>query len=387
MRKVLLTAALVCSIALLAAAPAATRYPQPEYKDVVPGVAYGTVRLEQPSLVYYVVKVDLSGRGYAVRMVNAREGEYLASLSERVVNEGGKLIAAINGDYFDRGEHRVPKGILVAGNELLFSPAARRSAFVLDARNRPFIDVPRMGVKVALGSASQWKEIVKVNRLRDKDEKGIFLYTSGWRGAVPAVQAGQTLIAKSGPLLAGKETRGELVKILPGESVDVPDDGFALTMDRLPSFVRKQLEQRKTVRVKVGFVPDAREAIGGGPRLVRSRRPSVEFSREGFSTGERNYLERKRHPRSAVGYGDSRQTVILCTVQGRCSESAGLTSKEMAELMVALGATDAMAFDGGGSVGLFVDGKVVMSGNSHGGRPQHRVLANALGVFAVAGGE
>lgn len=317
-------------------------------------------------------------------MINAREGEYLASLSDRVLNDGGKLIAAINGDYFGRGENKVPKGILVAGGELLFSPAAKRSAFVLDARNRPFIDIPRMGVKVALGSASQWKEVVKVNRLRDGDEKGLFLYTSGWRGTVPAVRAGQALIVKGGPLLAGEETRGELVKIIPGERVDVPGDGFALTVDRLPTLTRKQLEQRKSVRVKVGFVPDAREAIGGGPRLVRNRRPSPEFAREGFSTGERNYLERKRHPRSAVGYGNSRQTVILCAVQGRCSESAGLTSKEMAELMVALGASDAMAFDGGGSVGLFVDGSVVMSGNSQGGRPQHRVLANALGVFAVA---
>ena len=60
-----------------------------------------------------------------------------------------------------------------------------------------------------------------------------------------------------------------------------------------------------------------------------------------------------------------------------------MTARELAELMIGLGAVDAMSFDGGGSVGLYVGDQVVMRGNSHDGTPENRALANALAVFAV----
>ena len=49
-----------------------------------------------------------------------------------------------------------------------------------------------------------------------------------------------------------------------------------------------------------------------------------------------------------------------------------------------LGASDAMAFDGGGSVGMFVNGKMVTTQGS--GSAKERVLSNAVGIFSAGGG-
>ena len=54
---------------------------------------------------------------------------------------------------------------------------------------------------------------------------------------------------------------------------------------------------------------------------------------------------------------------------------SGLKVKELAELMLFLGATEAMAFDGGRSVSMFAAGKEVVKG--------HREMADALGVFQI----
>ena len=65
---------------------------------------------------------------------------------------------------------------------------------------------------------------------------------------------------------------------------------------------------------------------------------------------------------------------------GRAEDEAGLTLPELAQLMVGLGARDAINLDGGGSATLIADGKLrnrprqAWGLDVHGGRP----LATAL---------
>ena len=49
----------------------------------------------------------------------------------------------------------------------------------------------------------------------------------------------------------------------------------------------------------------------------------------------------------------------MITVDGRQAESAGINLQRLAEILLELGATDAMNLDGGGSTTMFLDGKVV----------------------------
>jgi exopolysaccharide biosynthesis protein len=92
------------------------------------------------------------------------------------------------------------------------------------------------------------------------------------------------------------------------------------------------------------------EAVGGRPRLVRDSVIVPEVDTEGqagFATG--------RHPRTAVGIADEGRRLLLVVVDGRRPNySDGMTLRELARLMLALGARDALNLDGGGSTTMVV---------------------------------
>ena len=72
------------------------------------------------------------------------------------------------------------------------------------------------------------------------------------------------------------------------------------------------------------------EAVGGGPRIIRDGRISIEYKQEHL--GRAPALE--RHPRTAVGYSSDRETLFLVTVDGRQpGYSVGMSLRELADLM------------------------------------------------------
>lgn len=98
---------------------------------------------------------------------------------------------------------------------------------------------------------------------------------------------------------------------------------------------------------------DPQQAVGGGPVLVKNGKINVTSREEGFGG---SHLQ--RHPRSAIGYKD-KNTLLLMVVDGRQLASAGVTLPELAELMAAIGAKDALNLDGGGSSAMVAAGEVV----------------------------
>ena len=92
-----------------------------------------------------------------------------------------------------------------------------------------------------------------------------------------------------------------------------------------------------------------------------------------------------RHPRTAVGLTRDRRTLIIVVADGRRRGIAGLTGYELADLMLELGAWDAVNLDGGGSSELWMR-PLSRTGNRHryvvndpsDGR--ERIVVNHLGV-------
>lgn len=90
-----------------------------------------------------------------------------------------------------------------------------------------------------------------------------------------------------------------------------------------------------------------RAAVSGAPMLVRDGRPdtaAIEASPE----------PRRRHPRTIAGVSRDGRTLWLVVADGRQPSSRGLDLYEAADLLVELGAHDAINLDGGGSSALFV---------------------------------
>jgi exopolysaccharide biosynthesis protein len=72
----------------------------------------------------------------------------------------------------------------------------------------------------------------------------------------------------------------------------------------------------------------------------------------------KNDFNTRRNPRTAVGRRAD-GTVLLVVADGRNREAAGLSMRELQQVMAALGCVDAINLDGGGSTTMVVHGEVV----------------------------
>lgn len=96
-----------------------------------------------------------------------------------------------------------------------------------------------------------------------------------------------------------------------------------------------------------------------------------------------NNFNNTRHPRTAVGRR-SDGTVLLVVADGRSEQAAGLSMAELQQVMTALGCSDAINLDGGGSTTMVVRGEVVNhpSDNRQFDAAGERIVANAICVKA-----
>ena len=101
------------------------------------------------------------------------------------------------------------------------------------------------------------------------------------------------------------------------------------------------------------------DLLQAGPLLVAGHRPVVHegIDPEGFSANSRQFdsdITVGRYPRAALGVLPGWVLAVAC--DGRSNTDAGLTLRELAELMAELGAARAINLDGGGSTSLVYEG-------------------------------
>ncbi len=130
-----------------------------------------------------------------------------------------------------------------------------------------------------------------------------------------------------------------------------------------------------------------REAIGGGPRLVKDgKNVAVEnYWKEVLHSGGTS--GKSRQPRTAIGYtADNKLIMIVCDGR-KMNGSSGYTLSELAEKFISLGVTDAINLDGGGSSCMVgKDGKVLNrpSDSGTGSAIIERKVPTAVVVYKLA---
>lgn len=118
--------------------------------------------------------------------------------------------------------------------------------------------------------------------------------------------------------------------------------------------------------------------VGGFPELLDDGRPVMVLT---LDRGQD--FASVRHPRTAVGYDSSSQTLWLLVVDGRQGAySSGMTLRELTGTLLSAGATEALNLDGGGSSVMIVRGTVRSRPSDPDGE---RAVRNALAVVSAPG--
>lgn len=310
--------------------------------------------------------VDLNVPGVALRPALAGETVVQRAPTSRIGAREGALVS-INGGFFaPRGQ---PLGLLVIDGEWITHPIKGRTCLGITDDGKLLMGrVTFDGCVIADGAGTVALDGLNCGHVNPNEA---IAYTKRWGPKLAGhPTAVRVVISKTGVITLVEKWQRDVV---------IPPGGFVISAVGAKA---KQLEKARrggtakvTLRTKPNW-PNLRHAIGGGPRLVKNGQVFITADLEGFASDVRA----GRAPRTAVGIRPDGQ-VLLVTVDGRQPGiSEGVTLRELASLMIKLGARDAMGLDGGGSTTLWLEGQIM-------NRPSdgvERRVSNALVVVAEA---
>ncbi|WP_051696270.1 phosphodiester glycosidase family protein [Streptomyces sp. NRRL S-244] len=324
--------------------------------------------------------VDLGGSG-GVR------AEYLGGRGPATVAEsaarhpagpGRRVVAAVNGDFFDIRGTGAPLGPGLGGGRLLHSAgpgpgAAPAVGFGADGRGR-VLGLGLDGSVTLPGGAV--RPLTGYNAARPAAE-GLSAYTADWPGKeLPAL--GTAVAVRDGRVTAAAPP------VRAPARRERPEPGTTLLAAAVNGSAASELAALRpgdAVAVAARAVPGAGPipvaAVGGREALVVAGVPQNH-------DGEPNNTAA---PRTAVGFSRDGRRLRILTVDGRQRDSGGLTLTALGGLMHRLGSYEALNLDGGGSSTLLagLSGATALAlENSPSDGPQ-RPVPNGLVLTAPAG--
>lgn len=343
---------------------------------MVPGVSY---RMEvDPNLprVVHALRISPTAPGVELRP-ELGDGAVFADGTDRgrievseMVRRSGAVVG-VNADFFPwTGD---PLGAMVARGEIISRPDARRAILGWGS------DGPRVGRLNWRGSATLGGIKVNLDGLNEETpENGVALFTAvaGQAvarpnclylvidvGAAKWVPTGEVkgrveMIFRDLPTLPVQPNKavvaargtamGPLAAIEPGAEVTLSNTTSGFDWSKIDN------------------------VIGGGPFLVRGGKAAIDWREQGFKEA----FATERHPRTAAGF-TAEGDIWLVVIDGRQPNSIGATLAETARVMIALGCTDAINLDGGGSSVISLAGRAL---NRPSDGPERKV-ANAVLLF------
>lgn len=298
--------------------------------QVVPGVnatvwdehdARGPIRA-------YLLAVDWKAKGVTLDYANDGAVQRTAPVKQILARDGA--IAGVNGDFFDIGDTGAPLGIGRDRQRGLLNGRAAgwNSTFSINKWGRPAIGV--------LSTTATIKErpglrITNVNSPAVTADS-VGLYTRAWgRTSGYRVTDGQTSHVRMVLVRDGRVVDNR-VKL----PMNTKINGQLLIGRGAGAKALVNLKPGKKVTLQTHLEGTPRMAITGNAFLVK----------DGLITARD---DAEMHPRTAIGIDNDTHEILLLVVDGRQSFSRGYTMVEMANMMIDLGADEAINLDGGGS--------------------------------------
>lgn len=332
-----------------------------------PGVHhFELVKDDGPQRVHVAAVLPNSG----VRVVPVLSSGQVASAAPRLERTSSmclrvECVVAVNADFFNTQNEQPVGGFAVAG-ELLRSPVNTHSQLFFDTHGKPAAGVISATVRIV---ATDLQELATPQLNVARGDNALVAYTAAFGPTTRTDAAGAELVGRimrpSGGLRIGQTAVVKFTELrdAAGDTA-IPRDGVVLSGHGTAAAELRDLWRRVTARaissralVRVETSPELTDTVGGVPVLVREGRS--------VATDDGSAFFRERHPRTVVGW-TAGGVLLLVTADGRQPGYAlGLTLREAADLMVGLGAIEALNLDGGGSTTFVSKGHLANRPSDH----------------------
>lgn len=352
---------------------------------VVPGVRHTSITFPSVPLKVNILEIDLANPLLNVETAKAaKDGneilfakEKTSSIALRKTNDSLQVIGAINGDFFDV-QNGAPINIQIENGEVVKKSGSvpPKSIFGLTKEKKAFIGHFSLALKL-LTPKDSGLAVDNVNEVHASDQAILFDKYYG-EGTGTVVYGAVVWLHPVSELIIQDTVYFVVDSLLDlSGNMKIQQGAYILiARGKARAFVLRNLVARDTIRLLARLTPGVgkvTQAIGGWPRIVRQGKNTVRFEVIAEEAIPAN--TDRRHPRTAIGISRDGRKLYFAVVDGRQVGSVGVTLDELANLMVRLGAYDAINLDGGGSSTMVVNGRIV---NSPSDLTGERPVSNAI---------
>lgn len=305
-------------------------------------------------------------------------------------------LAAINGGFFVFGaQHGAPGDPAGAGaydGEILSETVGDRPSLVIDQR-RGRAEIERLTWWGRVSAGATGLELDGINRVPGlirncggigdaptdtpqhdvtcTDDDELVAFTPEFGPTTPSGEGAEIVLDRRGRVVAVHDARG--TELLDGQR------SIQATGRRAQEL--RGLASSTTLRLRHGYLDENGRAvpmtpqtqvINGGPTLLVDGAEQISTGRDGMiqpqSPGQYYGWSHQRNPRTVAGV-DGQGRLVLITVDGRQTDSVGMSLAETADLARRLGLVQALNLDGGGSTTMTIGGDVVNGPSGGAERP------------------
>jgi len=312
----------------------------------------GWVKSKTKSFPVVWLTLDQSQWGSGFQLRPLLPSTHLQSLAHlqplpRLMADTGALLG-VNAGYFNRN-NQLPLGAIRRGGDWISGPILNRG--VVAWRNEPqSLVFDRLSLRETLDLGGQTLPLTHLNS--GYVQGGMARYTPLWGQTYSPLIDGETVLSVVGNRVTHVQRSGKAGT----ETFSIPNQGYVLAA-RASGTQARQLPVGTEVRLGQTYTPSSLEdypyMVGAGPLLVKNGQVVLDAAGEGFSLAFRQQAAL----RSAMGQTATGQ-ILLVTI-ALIPGGPVPTLQEMAELMVSIGAIDAVNLDGGSSSSLYLGGKVL----------------------------
>ena len=352
-----------------------------KFEEIEPGIEYGQTTSGQASKdeltgpwLISVLRIDPTRA--QLKIVHALdEGVGLETVSSLAARFGAP--AATNGGYFRiAGTYRGDSiGLLVLDRSLISEPYNERAGFgLIDTGNKTEVVFGHLKFSGEISLGLTKHPVNGLNRPLSPDE--LIVFTPKFHRTTLTNPDGIEVVVRRNKVASIGDLKG---------SSDIPVDGYVISaVGKSREWVKVNV--RKGARITFSWQLNsidgddadwmrAYSMVGGGPQLIKAGKVAITDKQEKMSAK----FATDRHPRTAIAKLNSGK-LLLVTVDGRHPGiSVGLSLYMLADLLLELGAVEAINLDGGGSTTMVIHNKIVNKPSDQAGE---RPVSDAILVFS-----